>query len=242
MLSRTTYRFAVVTVNYNSKDGLQKTINSIRAQSYKNYELIIIDNQSTDKSGELLKELKKDTRTTVVTEKDQGIYDAMNKGFRLAYSQHVIFLNAGDTFHSNDVLERTDSKISETHSLNCGDTFLVPNNTKITQKFTKYGVLKNICHQSIFYNTKLVQNPPFDTRYRICADFKTTLNSYIRDSINYTDITVANFDTTGISNRLNNQRIRERIEIIFKSELSMYAKALSIISNLRLLIKHTKVR
>lgn len=232
---RPNHRFSVVTVNYNSGNGLQKTVESVFSQNYKDSELIIIDNVSTDQSGDYLKALNPSDKTTIVIEKDQGIYDAMNKGVGLSTANHIIFMNAGDTFHDDNVLANANKTISDFHSINCGNTFLPREKRLLRQRIRKYGIIRNICHQSIFYNKRLTKRPFFDTRYSICADFKTTLQAHTAKSINHIDVTISNFDTTGVSNKANKQRIRERISIIWKSECSLSNKVLTIANNFRLL-------
>ena len=93
----------IVTINLNNKDGLQKTIDSIISQTYKNYEWIVIDGGSTDGSKELI-ETYNNYINYWVSEKDYGIYDAMNKGIRASRGEYLLFLNSGDKLYDRKVI------------------------------------------------------------------------------------------------------------------------------------------
>ncbi|RXK57429.1 glycosyltransferase [Lacibacter luteus] len=95
---------SIITVNYNNREGLAKTIASVGGQLYKDYEYIVIDGGSTDGSRELLEE-NKHLIGYAVSEKDCGIYHAMNKGIARARGTYIQFLNAGDVYNSKDSLQ-----------------------------------------------------------------------------------------------------------------------------------------
>lgn len=100
---------SIITVCYNNRDGLRQTAESVRRQTFTDYEFIVIDGGSTDGSAELLKEYS-DIIKYGVSEKDGGIYNAMNKGIAQASGEYCIFLNSGDWFTDKDVLQRIFSK------------------------------------------------------------------------------------------------------------------------------------
>jgi glycosyltransferase involved in cell wall biosynthesis len=97
---------SVVTVCLNHKEGLRRTLANVAAQSWGNMNHVVIDGGSTDGSAELLELHRTSKPFTFVSEPDRGIYDAMNKGWQLADGDLVVFMNAGDTFASIDILER----------------------------------------------------------------------------------------------------------------------------------------
>lgn len=97
-------KLSIITINYNNKDGLQKTINSVITQTYKDFEWIIIDGGSTDGSKELIEKYA-DYITYWVSEPDKGIYNAMNKGIRVANGEYLLFLNSGDYLVSKCTLK-----------------------------------------------------------------------------------------------------------------------------------------
>lgn len=97
-------KFTIITINYNNKVGLQKTIKSVFDQSFGDYEYIIIDGGSTDGSEEVIEQCA--TRLSYwVSESDKGIYHAMNKGIAQAHGEYLVFMNSGDCFHDSSVLE-----------------------------------------------------------------------------------------------------------------------------------------
>lgn len=101
-------KYSIITVNYNNKEGLHKTIESVIHQTFKDYEFIIIDGGSTDGSVEILKEYNNNI-TYWVSEPDGGIYQGMNKGIIRATGDYLNFMNSGDCFYSNDVLHKVAS-------------------------------------------------------------------------------------------------------------------------------------
>ena len=99
-------KLSIITINYNNAEGLRKTMESVLAQTYTEIEYIIVDGASTDGSVDVIRELA--TRPTIkwVSEKDTGIYNAMNKGIRMATGEYIQILNSGDILAADDVTER----------------------------------------------------------------------------------------------------------------------------------------
>ena len=96
-------KFSIITINYNNKDGLEMTINSVLGQSFQGFEYIIIDGGSTDGSIDIIK--KYESRIDYwVSEPDNGVYNAMNKGIRKATGDYINFMNSGDAYHSSSAL------------------------------------------------------------------------------------------------------------------------------------------
>src|SRR6478735_1115877 len=96
-------QLSIITINYNNLQGLQKTIESVVSQSFKDFEYIIIDGGSTDGSKVLIEKYS-ESITYWVSEKDNGIYPAMNKGIQVANGEYLLFLNSGDWFYENTTL------------------------------------------------------------------------------------------------------------------------------------------
>ncbi|MGL5893430.1 MAG: glycosyltransferase, partial [Bacteroidales bacterium] len=92
-------RFSIITVTYNAGQLLERTIESVLAQTSFNYEYIILDGQSKDNTLEIIKKYEHHINKWI-SEPDNGIYDAMNKAIDIARGEYILFLNAGDTFHS----------------------------------------------------------------------------------------------------------------------------------------------
>ena len=98
-------KYSIITVNYNNKEGLRRTIESVIHQTFHDYEFIIIDGGSTDGSMDVLKEYDAQINYWV-SEPDSGIYNAMNKGIAKAKGEYLNFMNSGDCFYTADVLEK----------------------------------------------------------------------------------------------------------------------------------------
>ena len=98
-------KFSIITVNYNNKEGLRNTIESVIHQTYRDFEYIVIDGGSTDGSVDILKKYDQQINYWV-SEKDSGIYNAMNKGISKAHGEYLNFMNSGDCFYALDNLER----------------------------------------------------------------------------------------------------------------------------------------
>ena len=103
MLQHLHPKFSIITVTYNAGALIEDTIQSVITQTYKNIEYIIVDGASTDKTMSIVTRYREHIHT-VVSEPDHGLYDAMNKGIRLATGDYVCFLNAGDELHEDDTL------------------------------------------------------------------------------------------------------------------------------------------
>ena len=98
--------FSIITINYNNKDGLLKTIESVLCQTYKDFEFIVIDGGSTDGSREIIEKYAGHIDYWV-SEPDKGIYNAMNKGIKVAHGDYLNFMNSGDYFYNENVLNDT---------------------------------------------------------------------------------------------------------------------------------------
>ena len=103
---------SIITINYNNRDGLRKTIESVIAQSCKDFEFIIIDGASTDGGVDVLKEYDRHIDYWSSTP-DNGVYNAMNKGVKIARGRYCIFMNSGDTFHDEDVIKNAIGQLQE---------------------------------------------------------------------------------------------------------------------------------
>ena len=201
--------FSVITIAYNCESEIEATIVSVLKQTYPCVDYVIIDGESSDGTMNIV-ESYKGKIATVVSEPDAGIYNAMNKGLNKCKGDYVIFMNAGDVFASNSVLERMAVKIDELNekpSLAYGTYMEMPNGKVIPNRSPKmcwYGMFAS--HQAMFYNLDFLQNNGivYDESYRIAADYKMTISVVVKSrnkllNILRTDICVAKFDTTGIS-------------------------------------------
>ena len=172
-------KISVITVALNVLPALRKTLASVICQSYNNYEYIVVDGASTDGTAEYLK-----TESTGVdkwiSEPDKGIYEAMNKGTRMATGDYCIFMNAGDCFVDDKVLSRIAQFLDGTDFI-LGNELLVDEG-KIVGYVPSIGAysLQNLLqsstrHQSTFIKREVLLDHPYDESLRLVADWKFTL-------------------------------------------------------------------
>jgi hypothetical protein len=229
-------KVSVVTVVFNDPQGLSKTINSVSAQSYSNIEYLVIDGGSTDETIQVL-EKNQCSIDVSVSERDNGIYDAMNKAIRLSSGDYVIFMNAGDTFSSTKVVEYMFDNANLDNDVIYGDRNYVSANGDITHQPAQpiSTVFKRMpyCHQSVFVKLKTLQRFMFNETYKFAADYNQVVEMYVAGcSFQYLPITVSNFAEGGRSE----SGIRPYLETIkiqydhggaeFKPEDSVYLQGL----------------
>ena len=146
-------KFSIITINYNNKDGLEMTINSVLGQSFQDFEYIIIDGGSTDGSIDVIKKYK--SRIDYwVSEPDKGVYNAMNKGIGKATGEYINFMNSGDAYHLPSALETIAEMHSEADIIIGGyyETEKGVSHTIPPQNVTLLTLMKyTINHQATFY-------------------------------------------------------------------------------------------
>lgn len=226
MYHHLTPKFSVITVTYNAAAVLEDTIQSVITQTYHHVEYIIVDGGSTDGTLDIVAQYR-DRIATVVSEPDKGLYDAMNKGMRLATGDYLCFLNAGDSFHEDDTLQ------SIAHSLTgsalpdviYGQTELVDSEGHFVRmrrlsapehldwKSFKQGML--VCHQAFFAKRALAE--PYDLRYRFSADFDWCIRVMKRaHTLHNTHLTLIDYLEEGMTTRNRRASLRERFRIMVK--------------------------
>ena len=197
--------FSIITINYNNCEGLRQTIGSVVSQTFHDYEYIVIDGGSTDESVNVIKSFS-DKIDYWVSEKDRGIYHAMNKGVAQAHGDYCIFMNSGDLLYDDNVLKVIDeSKIQEDVVvgkvvINGKDNLISP--PPKSGKFTLYHLYSgSIPHQGSFIKTDLLRKYPYDENLKISSDWKFFVQVLILDnrSIRYLNSYVARYDIDGIS-------------------------------------------
>ena len=211
-------KVSIITINYNNLAGLEKTRDSILRQTYYNYEWIVIDGGSNDGSKEFIVE-HADEMLYWCSEKDNGVYNAQNKGTSHATGDYCIYMNSGDIFYDEYVLEEVFSE-SRDEDVIYGDWVQVFHDGK--EKYIEpsddidyaFFFVDNICHQAMFIKTSLLKESPYDESYRLYADWaKWTELAYQGKKFKYIHIRICYFMMNGKSteNEDNNARERERI-------------------------------
>ena len=182
-------KFSVITVCFNASATIRETIASVLGQTYQELEYIVVDGKSTDGTVEILQSIP-DKRLAFISEKDSGIYDAMNKGLHMASGDYLIFLGADDTFFDGNVLERVAAKAKGGEDVLYGDVMLKTRQRLYNGAFTRWTWgHRNICHQCIFYPRPVYTRYQYDERYRSVADWDYNLRLLI-DGIRFTYIAV----------------------------------------------------
>lgn len=209
-------KLSIITVNYNNKAGLQKTIDSVITQTFKDYEWIIIDGGSSDGSKELIEQYSQYI-TYWISEPDNGIYHAMNKGILVAKGEYLQFLNSGDALYKTDTLYNVFIK-KRTADIIYGDIAKSQNGHIISyRKFPNIITLKfllsdNINHQATFLRRTTFEHYLYDTKHKICADRKHFINTMLnKGCFEHINDTLVIYDITGISSHENIEK--EKLEI-----------------------------
>lgn len=216
-------KFSIITVTYNAAKVLEDTIQSIVTQTYKNLEYIIVDGGSTDETLDIIHKYQEHI-TTVISEPDQGLYDAMNKGIKLATGDYLCFLNAGDGLHEmilccNGTFHQWNSPAGSAiwRNRNCGQSraFLYMRRLSapatLTWKSFKQGML--VCHQAFFARRDLVE--PYDLRYRFSADFDWCIRIMKKaDVLHNTHLTLIDYLNEGMTTRNHKASLKERFRIM----------------------------
>ena len=214
-------KFSIIVVALNPGEKLRQTVKSVLSQTYNDYEIVVKDGGSSDGSLETLPE---DERIRLFVEPDKGIYDAMNQAVGKAQGEYILFLNCGDVFYDEKVLERAALYIEREEGnaplVLYGDTYSARNDVLIAspQKIDGFVCYRNIpCHQSCFYAAELCREKSYNLEYRIRADYDHFLWCFYRAGAKmiYLNSTVSSYEGGGYSeSRENRRRDKEEHQII----------------------------
>jgi len=211
--------FTIVTVVRNCEDTLERTILSIINQNYSNIEYIIIDGDSADNTLNIIKEYEKNIDYWV-SEPDNGIYDAMNKGLSLASGDWINFMNSGDEFYDEKVCKVISKELLyHNYDVIYGD-FQAKNNDSCTSIIVKAKPLESIwkgmifSHQSCFCKIDMLKLNPFSAKYKIAADYNQILSLFLlKKSFYYLSIPFSKVSIGGLSYS-NINTLLEEIRIV----------------------------
>lgn len=230
---------SVITINYNDHVGLERTINSVLSQSYSEIEYIVVDGNSNDGSREIIE--KNSWRITKwISEPDTGIYNAMNKGIRIATGEYCIMMNAGDVFYSSNVLEKASRALATGADIYNGNAIYVNENKQIEwyrkghkDISTLHFFRSSICHQATFIKTILLKKYFYDESLKMVSDWKFWIQTICKDHVSYKtiDIDICCFDTGGLTNKQHEAGLLERRKVLTEmfsfEEIESYNKLLS---------------
>ena len=236
-------RFSIITITYNAAKVLQRTLDSVCAQTYEGVEHLIVDGASKDQTLEMAEQYKQQSdasdnnhKVIIQSEPDHGIYDAMNKGLTQASGDYVVFLNAGDFFPNANTLEAivhqcrlNEYPANERPGVLYGNTDIVDGEghylhprrlqppAELTWKSFRNGML--VCHQAFYARTDIAKNTQYDTRYRFSADVDWCIR-IMRESermglpLCNTEMVVANYTEEGATTKNHRTSLFERFDVM----------------------------
>lgn len=210
---------SVITITYNAATTLPRTLESVAAQSFHDFEYLVIDGASKDNTVALAKAY---AIAQVFSEPDRGLYDAMNKGLRRASGDYVIFLNAGDKFHSSNTLQQYADAINnapeppgivygQTRIVDDNGNYLCERHLRAPEKLTKRSFLNGmeVCHQAMCVRRSIA--PEYDLNYRFSADYDWAVKVLTKSSLNiYIPNYVADYLSEGITTANHRASLWER--------------------------------
>lgn len=197
-------KISVITINYNNCPGLKQTIGSVLAQTFGDFEYIVIDGGSNDGSATVVEEYA-ESLAYGCSEPDGGIYDAMNKGVGHASGDYVIFLNSGDVFADCGVLADVAGQLGDADIVYGDLTFRYPDRD-FTRRYPSaltaaFFLRDSLPHPAAFIRRELLARAPYDTDYKIVSDWIFFMKSIVVDGCSYrhVDRTVSIFAVDGVS-------------------------------------------
>ncbi len=216
--------FSIITVTYNAAETLPATLASVKEQSCKLYEYIVMDGVSKDNTVQLATDADI-PNSRIVSSPDKGLYDAMNKAIDIATGEYLIFLNAGDAFHSPDTLQKIADVIMnhDFPGIVYGQTQLVNANRQrigdrhltapeeLTLKSFAEGML--VCHQAFIALRRIVGH--YDLRYRFSADYEWCIRclQHSRNNV-YIPHTIIDYLSEGLTTANRKASLKERFKIM----------------------------
>ncbi|WCL51275.1 glycosyltransferase family 2 protein [Leptospira sp. GIMC2001] len=219
-------KISIITPTFNEEKHIEKCINSIAVQTFKDYEHLIIDNKSTDNTANIVKSYqKRNNRIKFISKADKGIYDAMNYGLKLAKGDWVYFLGADDRLLSKSIFSKIFlSDLINNFDFLYGDVQWGDSGRFYDGKFTESKLFqRNICHQAIFVKRNiLLKLGSFDTSYKVLADWIVNFKCFADDKIrkNYIGMPIAYYSLNGLSSNSDDEQFLADRNEIFKKYLS----------------------
>ncbi len=236
-------KFTVITITYNAEAVVQRTLDSVRRQTYEGVEHLIIDGASTDGTLALVRAYKQESdasdcghKVILRSEPDEGIYDAMNKGLTQASGDYIVYMNAGDCFPQADTLEQVAHRCHlnelpsrELPAVLYGHTDIIDGEgrflrhrrlqppARLTWRSFRHGML--VCHQAFYARTDIAKNLQYDLRYRFSADVDWCIR-VMREGermalpLYNINMVVANYLEEGATTKHHRESLRERFTVM----------------------------
>ena len=235
--------FSIVTITYNADNVLGKTVDSVFSQTYPHVEHVIIDGASTDDTLQVAQDYMQRSYAAsngheirIVSEPDNGLYDAMNKGLRQVSGDYVLFLNAGDFFPDSEVLSNIARNVGlegvsreKLPVVLYGNTDIVDNDGRVLRhrrlqppanlswRSFRHGML--VCHQAFYARLDIAKTVPYDCRYRFSADVDWCIRIMKEAEIRHLPLlnlhlVVANYTEEGQSTIHHRESLNERYQVM----------------------------
>lgn len=217
--------FSIITVTYNAAGTIESTLDSVDRQTFSDYEHLVIDGDSTDGTQDIVKNTFNPNRK-LVSERDRGIYDAMNKGMSLARGRYLIFLNAGDRLHAANTLQIISEAIrqndfpgivyGQTNIIDCNGNMIGPRHLtapdNLTLKSFAQGMV--VCHQSFVVLREIADG--FSPKYRFSSDYDWCIKclQHSKHNVGLTDTVVTDFLAGGTTSQNHIKSLIERFKIM----------------------------
>lgn len=221
-------RVSVITISYNSILGLKKTVQSVLSQDYTEIEHIIVDGNSIDGSKALINDyrdtyLEKGVELNFISEPDEGIYDAMNKGTKNSSGEYLIYMNSGDIFYSTKTISTVFNKnlpLEESVVIYGANIFNNELKKPKSIQSLEWGIIF-ANHQSMFFNAKRLGIELFyNKKYKIYADYELVNRIYLKFGIYsfyYIEEIISVFEEGGISSTPSYTKRKDKYQILFRN-------------------------
>lgn len=211
---------SVITVTYNCEKEIEQTLKSIQNQTYNNYELIIVDGKSTDATLEIINKYTRNINR-LISEKDGGIYDAMNKGIETSSGEFLFFLNAGDILFDNYVFENIVKK-NRSADIFYGNAYFYNDSLSYYKRYPHrltypFFCIDTLCHQTMFIRKEVFQKiGNYNINEEVSAIFEFTLKAFLDKEVifKHVNFNIVKYNLFGISSRkgyLYNLKTKARI-------------------------------
>lgn len=214
----------IITVTYNAENVIAKTMESLKNQSFQDFHHLVVDGKSSDSTLEIINRFNL-PQTFIISEPDKGLYDAMNKGLKNAKGKYIIFLNAGDAFHTSETLKEYIVAAKNNKDIIYGDTdivdikgdYLGPRHLSVPNLLTKESFSNGmlVCHQAFMVKREIA--PEFNLNYRFSADYDWCIKCIEKSQPgNYENLNQVTIDylSNGLTDKNKWKSLRERFNIM----------------------------
>jgi len=213
-------KISIITVTFNAEKTIEDSLKTVLSQTYPNIEHIIIDGKSTDNTCEIIKKYQ-DKIAHFMSEKDTGIFNAMNKGIKLATGDILFFLNANDYLFDENVISDVISFFKKTGANMVFGNMSFVNDNGIEQERRIYSdvdklfwINECVCHQGIFYKKKVFEIcGEYNENYQLTSDYDMNLKVHIKHKmkVRYFNRVISRFTLGGQSNSHNNKQLQQKL-------------------------------